>query len=118
MYETIHADVAADFEEFGASVEFVTDGRTYNPATDTFGGVYHQPVAGTAISVKGDREQYRDLGLVEAKALTLLFRPATFGEKPPLGSCVTWAGVEYNVNDVLPLAPAGETLIARVIVSR
>jgi hypothetical protein len=118
MFETIHADVAVDFEEFGAPVEFTTDGRTYNPATDTFGGVYHLPVAGDAISVKGDREQYRDLGLVESKALTLLFRPTTFGEKPPLGSCVTWAGAEYNVNAVLPVAPAGETLIARVIVSR
>lgn len=118
FYAELHTDIAADFAEFEAvEVEFVPDGRTYDPAADTFGSVYHQRVVGLAISVKGNRERYRELELVEDRALTLLFRPTTFGEKPPLGSCVTWAGEEYNVNAVEPVAPDGNSIIARVVVS-
>jgi hypothetical protein len=115
IYGDIYAGILSDFEEFGAAVTFTPGTRAYNPSTNTLGSPQGNEVSGLAISVRGESERYRALGLVEDRALTVLFRADAFGEKPALGSVFTWADNEYNVDVAEPVAPGGDVIITRVI---
>ncbi len=75
-------------------------------------------IVGPAIRVRGDPNRYLALGLVESKAPTLYFVPTTYGQTPAPGDTVTWESQEYSVKDVLPLAPDGVTISARIIIGK
>lgn len=95
----------------------VTHG-TYDPETDLAASRTESTIEGVAIRVRGERHRYQELGLVEAKAPTLLFVPATYGDTPEPGDTVEWESETYTVRDVDPLAPDGVTIQARVIVEK
>ena len=75
-------------------------------------------VVGVAIQTRGNPIRYRELGLVEAEAPTLLWVPDTYGETPQPGDTVTWNSLSYTVADVNRLAPDGVTITAKVIIKR
>lgn len=75
-------------------------------------------VVGVAIRTTGNAIKYRELGLIESEAPTLLFVPNTYGETPQPGDTVIWNSLEYTAADVDPLAPDGVTILAKVIVKR
>jgi hypothetical protein len=118
-YAELHADIEVDFTEYGASCTFThTSQGTRDETTDEFSGPVTTTVAGRAVSVRGNGERYKQLVLVKTEVLTLLFWPATFGDKPLAGYSVTWSGEVYTVDHVAQVAPAGDAIISRVLVSR
>jgi hypothetical protein len=118
-YAEIHAEVEDDFRDFGASCTFThTSAGTHDETTDEFSDPVTTTVAGRAVSVSGNGERYKQLVLVKTEVLTLLFWPATFGAKPLAGYSVTWSGDVYTVDHVAQVAPAGDAIISRVLVSR
>lgn len=116
-YVSDHKGALADVKDAGAAVTFTLVTNTYDAATDTSTSET-STVQGYAVRVNGDPKRYEALGLVEADAPTLLFVPTTFGEEPPLSARVTWGGVSYTVRDVAPLAPDGNSILSRCVVSR
>lgn len=90
--------------------------RTYTPTTDT-STVSSASVAGYAVRTRGNPKVYEALKLIESEAPTLLFSPTTYGSMPDLGATVTWNGKTYTVRDVLPVAPDGTGIIAKVVVA-
>ena len=118
-YTSENADALADVRDAGAAVTFTLGSPgTYDAAADQWTSPSTTTVAGHAIHTRGNPETYRDLGLVEAEAPTLLFVPTTFGEVPDLGYRVTWASVVYTVKQVQPLMPDGTVIMARVVVGK
>lgn len=74
--------------------------------------------AAYAVSVPGDRRIYRDLGLVESTALTLLMEASSLdGVLPRAGDTVTWNDTDYTVRDVDTLAPDGDPILHTLVVS-
>jgi hypothetical protein len=118
-YATEHAGAYADILDAGAAVTFsaITAG-TYDGATDTWSTPTTTRVAGVAIRVRGNPQTYQALELIQSEAPTLLFAPTTYGETPALGMTVTWDSVVYTVRAVEPVAPSGDTIIARVVVAK
>lgn len=118
-YATEHASAYADILAAGAAVTFsaITPG-TYTPATDTWSTPVTTTVAGAAMRVRGNPLTYQALELVQTEAPTLLFAPATYGATPAPGMTVTWDGVVYTVRSVEPIAPSGDTILARVVVAK
>lgn len=91
---------------------------TYDGETSTWSGGGETTVTGSAIRVRGNPETYRNLGLIEADAPTLLFIPTTYGELPEPGYTVTWANVEYTVKDVSMIGPDGVAIGAKIVIAR
>ena len=116
-YATEHADALADVRAAGAPVVFTAVARTIDPLTGQVTEAT-STVPGHALRVRGRPDVYLALSLVESQAPTLLFVPDSYGGTPPLGSSVTWAGAEFTVRDVSPLAPDGTAILHRVVVSR
>lgn len=121
-YATEHAGALDQITDAGVAVTFTRTAQgDYDPEADTM-TPSDSTVTGYAIRVKGLRSDepgsYRSLGLVEAKAATLLFAPTTYGETPSVGDTVTWDGATHTVRYVEPVAPDGTTIIARVVVER
>lgn len=75
-------------------------------------------VVGHSLQVAGEAREYEQLGLVGKDARTLEFTPITAGEEPALGSTVSLGGATYTTKRVYPVAPAGVSQTARVIVAR
>lgn len=99
------------------ATNFTRTTRTHSLADDTF-TVVETTIEGVAIRTPGDPILYRELGLVEAEAPTLLWVPATYGDTPEPGDTVTWNGLGYTVRHVDPLAPDGVVIQARVVIAR
>lgn len=101
-------------------MEPVTFSRVSQNYTPTTGAMTPSTVtvAGAAMRVRGRPHVYRELGLVESKAPTLLFVPATYGETPEPGDRVEWQSLDYTVRDVEPVGPDGVTILARVIIEK
>jgi hypothetical protein len=118
-YATDHAGAYADILAAGAAVSFsaITAG-TYDGATDTWSTPSTTTVGGVAMRVRGNSLTYQALELVQSEAPTLLFAPSTYGATPALGMTVEWDGVVYTVRSVEPVAPSGDTVIARVVVAK
>ena len=114
----MHSRALALVKRKGAAVTFsrTTQGG-YDAETDT-ATPSTSTVVGHAVRVQGDPERYAGLGLVEAKAVTLLFAPTTIDEQPSPGDEVTWDGVEYTVRDVDPVAPDGDVIVSSVVIAR
>lgn len=118
-YASDHAAALADVRTAGTPVTFtVTTQGAQDPATGFFPNPTVSTVAGFALRVKGDPQRYRDLGLTESEAPTLLTVPSTYGGTPALNASVTFGGQTYTVRDVEPLAPDGTAVLCRVVVVR
>ena len=119
LYAPEATSALADIKAAGAAVTFTqTVPGTYDPATDTWTSPSAVTVAGYAIRVKGNPIRYQALELIQSESPTLLFAPTTAGSLPAVGSAVTWNSIAYTVRDVEPVAPDGQPIIARIIVSR
>ena len=90
---------------------------SYDPETDT-ATPSSTTIEGLALRVKGDPARYRQLGLVESEAPTLMFVPTTYGDRPEPGDRVTWESEVYSVRAVDPVAPDGVTIAARIIIEK
>jgi len=93
--------------------ETVTETRS-----DATISVSESTIVGVAVRTTGNAIKYRELGLIESEAPTLLFVPDTYGETPQPGDTVIWNSLEYTAADVDPLAPDGVTIEAKVIIKR
>lgn len=119
VYAGDHAEVYDSLLAAGASVAFALTATTRTASTGAVASTTTTTVSGAAIRVRGDRLKYKDLGLVESDAVTLLFSPATRGALPALGASVTWGSVAYVVKEVeVAIAIDGTALLARVIAVR
>jgi len=116
-YTDSHARAAALVAAKGAPVTFTRTTRTYTPTTDT-STITSTTVAGSAIRIPGDPKVYEALKLVEWDAPTLLFAPTTYDEVPEPGDTLSWDSNTYTVRAVQPIAPDGNNLLARVVVTR
>jgi len=118
-YAAEHAGALADVADAGAAVTFtLSSPGTYDAATDTWTTPVETTVAGQAMQVSGNPEDYRELSLVESEAPTLLFAPTTYGSMPDLGYTVVWASKTYTVKMLSPLQPDGTTILARLVVGK
>ena len=122
MTAQAHASALAAIRSKGAAVVFtsITEGE-HDPLTETFGEPTVTTIEGYALGTRAgpaDVELYTANGLSVSDTLTLLFAPETYGELPPIGSEVIWAGDKLFVRTIAPLAPAGTAIIARIGVTR
>jgi hypothetical protein len=103
----------------GAAVTFTAGtAGAYDPLTGIVTGASSVTVSGSAMEIDGDPDLYTALSLIESENPTLLFRPSTVGEVPPLGATVLWGGETFTVKNVKRLAMAGTPTAARVVVGR
>lgn len=116
-YVASHASALRQVKAAGASVTFTKASRTRDPETGQ-STKSTATVTGHAVRVSGRPDRYQALGLIESKAPTLMFVPATRGELPEPGSEVTWGGEDHTVRDVEPVAPDGTAIAARIIAER
>lgn len=100
-----HATALRQVKKYGVAVTLTSvDGMT--------------SIAGYAMRVRGSPRVYESLKLVESSAPTLLFVPGAFIVQPEsLGFAIPWAGVTYRVRSIDPIAPNGEMVSARLVVS-
>ncbi len=115
-FATEHSSALADIRAAGANVTFTSTTETYVPSTDTTTAGATTTVTGAAMRVKSAPVQYIKGTLIEQAFTTLLFAPDTYGDRPPLGSTVTWESTTFTVVDVSPLAPDGTDIISRVVI--
>jgi hypothetical protein len=91
-----------------------------DPTTGLPGAPVTTTITGTGIGSAGDVDEYLALGLVQSSARTIEFIPdAGQAETLPLeGDAIVWAGDGYTVKAAYPTQPGGDTLAARVVLSR
>ena len=116
-YASTHAGALRDITKAGAAVTFTKETRVHAPLTG-HSTVSTTTVAGYAIRTVGRSKTYESLKLVESQSPTLLFAATTFGEIPDVGMTVSWGGETMTVMDVNPVAIDGNSIIARVVVSK
>jgi hypothetical protein len=120
-YAATHARTYRTVARKGAAVSFEkpSTAATFDSATDTAASPESvTTIPGVAIQDKGKPSTYARLSLVQSQAPTLLFVPAAYGSLPEPGATCTWAGAEYAVADVDPIAPNGVPIAAMIVVSR
>ena len=120
-YSDTHAKASALLGRKGADLTFTrTTQGSYNPETDA-ATITTSTVVGKAVRVaasSADREKYAGLGLTETEVPVLFFGPTTYGEAPSVGDTCVWADTKYTARDVEIIAPDGNVIAARVLVSR
>ena len=116
-YVSTHAGALRDIRKAGTAVTFSKETRVHDPLTG-HSTVSTTTVEGFAIRVVGRSKTYEALKLVESQAPTLLFAATTFGEIPDVGMTVPWGGETFTVADVNPVAPDGNSIIARVVIAK
>lgn len=97
-----------------SNVTFTHTVQTYNPVTDATTPTV-TTIAGNAIQVRGRPDRYKALNLVLTLQPTLFWCPTVYGDTPNVGDATTWAGKDYTVLDIDPIAPDGVTIAVRVI---
>jgi hypothetical protein len=99
----------------GAAVVFtkVIPG-TYNPLTETTGPSTTLTVAGYAMRISGDPDEYARLGLILSEHPMLSFEPTTPGQLPEVGWTVEFGGEPLTVEDVNPCAMNGTATSAHI----
>lgn len=115
-YTDTHARALALVTKKGAAVTFTRVTRTYTASTDT-STISTSTVAGYAVRIPGNPKVYEALKLIPETAPTLLFAPSTYDGLPDVGDTVSWDSTTYTVRSVQPIAPDGNNLLARVVVS-
>lgn len=97
-------------------------GTAYNPVTDRRSAPDVTTITGTAIKDTGDPDQYRELGLIQGQALTLLFTPTTYGDRIDVGDECEFpegSGARYTARACEHLDPDGfGPIVTTVVVSR
>jgi|TARA_R110000824_G_scaffold401687_1_gene613611 hypothetical protein len=120
-YSDTHASALALLGKKGAAVTFTrTTQGSYNPETDA-ATITTSTVVGKAVRVaasSADREKYAGLGLTETEVPVLFFAPTTYGDTPSVGDTCVWASTKYTTRDVEIIAPDGNVIAARILVSR
>lgn len=100
-----------------AAVTFTRTVQAYDPATGNTTPTTTS-ISGSATPDNEDQSQfYQALGLVVTKAVTLLFTPITYGQKPELGDTVVWSGDTHTVRHVAPVELDGNAIMSKVTVS-
>lgn len=112
-----HASARADIGAAGQTVTFTKASATHDPATATFSGSSSATVTGAAMRVRGNPATFTPGRLVQADEVMLLFAPDTYGNRPELGSTVSWEGHTREVVAVNPLAPDGTDILSRVVIA-
>lgn len=116
-FATEHASARAEIGANGAVVTFTLTTATHDPTTATFSGASSSTVTGAAMRVRGDPTKFIPGRVVAAGEVMLLFAPDTYGDRPELGSTVSWEGETWEVVAVNPLAPDGTDILSRVVVA-
>jgi len=99
----------------GAQVVFTQRVETsYNPVTDT-NVVETQKIYGLAVEIPANPEVFKNLELVVSVNKILYFSPNTVGQIPQVNATVEWADTTFTVKEVMPIAPLGEAIAARVV---
>lgn len=81
-------------------------------------------IDGEGIFVRGLGSTYREIGLIESQAPTLLFTPTTYGlraftdEFVKAGDTCDIEGETFTAKDVRPFGPDGIVVSARIVVAR
>jgi hypothetical protein len=99
------------------SVTFTRSTRTHTRSTDTY-TTATSTIVGEAIKVRGNPDRYKELGLVESRAPTLLFVPTTYGDRIEPGDTVEWNSTTHTARSCDHLEPDGVVIQTRVIVER
>jgi hypothetical protein len=115
-YATDHLGALQDIRNAGADVTFTNSVTTTTESTDVESAPVVTTVTGAAIRVTGNPATYGGIDLTVVSPVTLLFAPDTYGERPALGSTVSWEGDTWTVQSVAPLSPSGSDIISRVVV--
>lgn len=103
----------------GAAVVFTKDiPGTYDGETDTTTPGSTLTIAGRAMRISGDPDEYAKLGLIQSEHPMLSFAPDTVGELPGPGWTVVFGGETLTVEDVNPCAMNGQATSAHVRCSR
>jgi hypothetical protein len=104
-------------QRMGAPITFTHTEQEYDPTTGNTAPA-ETSITGNAVPDDQDQSQlYQALGLVVAKAITLLFTPATYGQKPELGDTCVYAGETRTVRHVAPVELDGNAIMSKVTVS-
>jgi hypothetical protein len=96
---------------------FTRKTKTENRSTGAI-SVSETTIAGNAMKVRGNPSEYRESGLVESEAPTLLFVPTTYGDRISEGDTVTWRNILYTVKKCFHLEPDGVVISTRVMIAR
>jgi hypothetical protein len=116
-YTQKHLDALEKVTEKGAPVSFDAEGTgAYDELTDTEVEVPGSSVAGFAVEIPGNADEYEALELIGHEAVTLFFVPTVMGQKPAKNSKVNWAGALRTVKENFPIRPAGVYFAGRIIV--
>lgn len=101
----------------GTAVTFTRTVQTHTESTDDVAPTTSS-VSGSATRIPGLPKTYEALSLKVTEAITLAFVADTAGERPPLGSAVTWNGVKYRVKAVEPIETDGSQTAATVVIAK
>jgi hypothetical protein len=116
-YTLKHSQALKKLAAKGAPVIFsISTPGTYVEATDEYTDPVFEEIAGQAVEIPGDPEEYKSMELLGTEAVTLFFVPTVFGATPKLHMSVDWAGALRTVSQIFPIRPAEELIAARVIV--
>ena len=119
-YGSDHAGAYADILAAGGAITFESQTRVPDPDDPNRERTILRTsrIPGVAMEVKGDPREYERLKLVEKAPATLLFCAEIYGQEPPLGASCTWASERRIVKRVRKVAPDGEPILSRVVISR
>jgi hypothetical protein len=109
--------LAGTIQTKGAAVTFSLTTMTFDATTETSTPTT-TTVAGYAMEVDGDLEEYKAAEVIASQAKTLLFVPTTSGEVPLVESTLTWASETFATKSVKSLGLAGTAQASRVMVSK
>lgn len=116
-YAADHAGALTDVQNAGAPVSFTRTTQSIDPLTEQPNTPAVAVVSGFAIRRAGNPRQYEALKLTDKEAVTLLFAASNYGDVPVLDAVALWAGKNYIVRSVNPIAPDGIALLSNVIIS-
>jgi hypothetical protein len=116
IYDPISQRALDTISKKGATVTFpgTNTGAVYDPATDTWSGGSTTAVAGKAVQTKGDVDRFKALNLVLVNPVSLLIAAKNLAVTPLPGMTFTWAGKNYTIKDVDPVAPDGVPILFKV----
>lgn len=94
--------------------------QTHDPTTDLVTPTVTTITGDAFQRTTGDPETYRNLGLIQSQAPTLLFVPTTYGQVPQPGDTAPWpaGGDTFTVRDVRVIAPDGVVIAAYVVIAQ
>lgn len=116
IYDPISQRALATIAKKGSDVVFpgTNTGATYDPATDTWSGGTSTPITGKAVQTKGNVDRFAALNLILINPVTLLLAAKNLAITPMPGMVFTWAGKNYTIKDVDPVAPDGVPILYKI----